>query len=532
MRGFVDRPPDFLVTRSDRIFKTWLPIAVFGLLWCDLVRELSKQWDAREQYAYGWFVPFLALGLFGRRWATRPDPVQRPAPGWTWALVGLVALSLLPIRVVHEINADWPLCAWLLTLDVVALSLYGVFLAGGWPWVRHFLFPVCFILVAVIWPYRIEHDLTQGLMRVVAGLDVEILDWFDIPAFQRGNLIEVNTGVVSIDEACSGIRSLQSTLMGAMFLGELYLLSRPRRVLLVVGGLVAAFCFNVLRTLLLTWQAATSGLAALHKWHDPAGVTIFVASFFCLWAMAGLMRAKKAGGIFDLGSRSATTHAPCSMPRGYLVTVGCWAMCVFGVNELWYQSHESKNLGGFHWAVNFPTNAPAYKEIELTPTERADLGHDSGGAGEWTDGAGLHWTAYFFRWNPTSIESVLRARIHRPERCLPAAGLRLVADGGLVYFQAGNLQLPFRQYTYESEGHPLQVYFCQWEDGDEKQGGLWESKMADRLRSVLVGRRKLGQQTLELIVAGSKSLDQVGKALQKEIPVLIKMESAPALSAH
>lgn len=518
------------MTRSDRILKVWLPIAVFGLLWVILIRELGKQWEAREQYAYGWFVPFLALGLFWRRWAIRPAAAPHSPPGWLWVLVSVVALGLLPIRVIHEINADWPLCAWLLTLDVVALSLYGIFLAGGWPWVRHFSFPICFILSAVIWPYKIEHGLTQGLMRVVAGLDVEMLDWFNVPAFQHGNLIEINTGVVSIDEACSGIRSLQSTLMGSLFLGELYLMKWPRRALLIIAGVVAAFCFNVLRTFILTWQAANSGLAALEKWHDPAGVTIFVASFLCLWAMAAFLRTNKEQGIFDLGSRSAMLHAPCSVPRGYLVTVGCWALCVAGANELWYRAHESKNLGGFHWSVSFPTNAPAYKEIELTPVVRGKMGSDTGGAGEWTDDAGLHWTAHFFRWNPTSIESVLRARIHRPDQCLPASGLRLVADGGLVYFQAGNLQLPFRQYTYESEGRMLQVFFCQWEDGDEKQGGMWSSKLGDRIRSVLVGRRKLGQQTLEVIVSGSQTLDEAAQSLRKEIPALIKMEDISTLS--
>lgn len=512
------------MTRFDRIFNVWLPIAAFGVLWGDLIRELSKQWEAKEQYAYGWFVPFLALALFWRRWATRPAAAQHSVPAWAWVLVSIVALSLLPIRVVHEINADWPLCGWLLALTVVELSLFGVFLAGGWPWVRHFLFPISFILVAVIWPYRIDHGLTQGLMRVVAGVTVELLGWIHVPAFQHGNLIEVNTGVVSIDEACSGIRSLQSTLMAALFLGELYLLSRPRRVLLILGGVVAAFCFNVLRTFILTWQAASFGLAALKKWHDPAGLTIFVACFGCLCAMAVWLRTAKESQIGDLGSQSATFHAPYSMPKAYLISVGCWALCVVGINESWYQAHESKNSGEFHWSFSFPTNAPAYKQIDLAPTVRNEIGNDSGGAGEWTDEAGRQWRAYFFRWNPASIESVLRARVHRPERCLPAAGLRQIADGGMGYYQAGNLQLPFRQYTYESDGGAMQVFFCQWEDGDEKQGGMWNSKLADRIRSVLVGRRKLGQQTLEVIVSGSKTIEEAGQALRGELPALIQIE--------
>ena len=294
-----------------RIFKVWLPLALFGLLWADLIRELSKQWVAREQYAYGWFVPFLALGLLWRRWATRPDAAQHSVPGWTRVAVGVVALSLLPIRVVHEINADWPLCAWLLTLDVVVLSLYGVFLAAGRRWVRHFSFPICFILVAVIWPYRIEHGLTQGLMRAVAGLTVDLLGWFNVPGYQHGNLIQVNTGVARIDDACSGIRSLQSTLMAALFLGELYLLRRSRRMLLIAAGVVAAFWFNVIRTFILTWQASSFGIAALEKWHDPAGITIFAACFGCLWAMAGVATDDQGGG--NMRPWRTIGHASCSM---------------------------------------------------------------------------------------------------------------------------------------------------------------------------------------------------------------------------
>src|ERR1039457_3872197 len=219
---------------SSAIWRLGLPLILFGVLWADLVRQLSYTWETSEQYAYGWFVPFFAAALLWRRWLDRPAPQLSPfnfpwpvkcpptSLGLLSAFCFLLCLLLLPLRVIYEINPDWPLCSWLMTLTVVGISLYAVFLAGGWKWVRHFAFPVCFILVAVQWPYRIDHGLTQGLMRVVAGLTVELLGWLNIPAFQHGNLIEVSTGVVGIDEACSGIRSFQSTLMAALFLGELY----------------------------------------------------------------------------------------------------------------------------------------------------------------------------------------------------------------------------------------------------------------------------------------------------------------------
>ena len=512
--------------RSGAIFKLWLPIVFFGALWIDMVRQLSYQWGASEQYAYGWFVPFLALALFWKRWMTRPASQPATQPSWLWLLVAVLVVSLLPVRVVHEINPDWPLCNWLLALLVVGLSLYAVFLAGGWLWLKHFAFPVCFILIAVRWPYRIEHGLTQGLMRVVAGLTVEILGWFNLPAFQRGNLIELSTGVVGVDEACSGIRSFQSTLMAALFLGELYLLTWPRRIWLLTGGVLLSFCFNVVRTLILAWQASIS-IKALEKWHDPAGMMIFLISFACLWAIGALLRKKGERPSPASISQPSTLNSQPFLRR-YLIGVGCWALCVVGLTEVWYRSHESKTSGTFHWSVALPESNPAFQKIEMAPRSLKLLAFDLGSTGRWHEENGSEWTLYFFRWNPRSVQSVIHSRLHRPDVCLPAAGLRQVSESKLKFFDAGELKLPFRRYVYESPGNTLYVFFCQWEDGAEKQSGMQASKGADRFQSVLTGRRLLGQQTLEIILTGCENIDQAEAQVRSRLPSLIRADTSVA----
>ena len=57
-------------------------------------------------------------------------------------------------------------------------------------------------------------------------------------------MIEVSTGLVGIDESCSGIRSLQATLMIALFFGEFYRMSGTRRGWLLVAGPALAMAFN------------------------------------------------------------------------------------------------------------------------------------------------------------------------------------------------------------------------------------------------------------------------------------------------
>ncbi len=64
--------------------------------------------------------------------------------------------------------------------------------------------------------------MVNGLMQAATELTVAAFNLFQIPAVQHGNLIEVRTGLLGMDEACSGIRSLQATFMVSLFLGELY----------------------------------------------------------------------------------------------------------------------------------------------------------------------------------------------------------------------------------------------------------------------------------------------------------------------
>jgi exosortase/archaeosortase family protein len=129
-------------------------------------------------------------------------------------------------------------------------------------------------------------------MRANVSVTTELLGAFGVPAVPHGNVIEIATGMVGVDDACSGIRSFQATLMISLFFGELYALTAMRRVLCVFAGFGLSFVFNVARTTLLTWVAAHKGTAAIASWHDPAGVTILVACFLCLWLIARGLRGK------------------------------------------------------------------------------------------------------------------------------------------------------------------------------------------------------------------------------------------------
>jgi len=291
------------------------------------------------------------------------------------------------------------------------------------------------------------------------------------------------------------------------------------------------------RTLILTWQASDAGPEVLEKWHDPAGFSIFLVSFGLLWA--GALWLKRRRDSLPPGTcpppRVRSSSAVISHPamRRYLLIIGCWSLCVIGVNELWYRAHEFKSVESARWWVNFPTHLATFSNVEVPMGTRKLLKYDQGAAGLWQNPEGAKWQAFCFRWQPGNPTARMSALGHRPEYCLSGSGHELKSDLGTKLISAGSLDLPFRAYIFNDSPRTLYVFFCLWEDAAEKQVGFGRSKYLDRLRSVVAGRRGLGQQTLEIVVSGCTDMAAAEKAVRQQLPELIQMEvhSATAVAA-
>ena len=616
--------------------KLWSPIRValwvtpLAWLWYRLIDQLRVEWTVNPQYTYGWAVPVLCVYLIWRRMrgrgtagprdnittdhvTTGPRDSVGPALRWSrclvvpwtcslavpWSLC-LAAFLYLPTRLIQEANPEWRLVSWALALEVIGITLAFLTL---WPvvgspwsrssWSRGLLFPVFFFLVSVPWPTFVEAPVTQGLMRANVGVTVGLLGVLGVPAIPHGNVIEVATGMVGVDDACSGIRSLQATLMIALFLGELYRLSVRRRVACVVAGFALSFVFNVGRTTLLTWVAAHKGIGAIAAWHDPAGVTILVGCFLGLWGIARALRKVEsrkqkvesgggAGGKAETlkaemlkGDRAKADTAKADPPslgasslakatagrvgatgmlkaetlktgsRGqqpqasgfsfstfqlFSVSLLVWLLVVEGGTELWYGFHEWGVPKAAAWQVEFPRGNSTFREVPFSDKTRQFLRYDEGENGTWQEGADQRWEAIFLRWNPGRIAARL-ATSHTPEVCLTAAGHEMVSQSELHTIRVAGLDLPFRSYTFTAGNGPLHVFYCLWKDRAEAQSFQTTSMTyASRFGPVLAGCRNSGQRSLEVAVWGIAGQAEAEAALGRELRKLIQV--GPRIGAN
>ena len=443
-----------------RLGSGWpLAVAAVTVCWLLFFNELRGEWATNAQYNYGYVVPLLGAALFWRRWPERPVA----APGQS-ALAGFIAggllLLLLPLRVILEANPEWRLIYWLHGFLVLGLSFCLLYRAGGWSWMRFFAAPLAFMLIAVPWPMELEQGIIQNLMRWVAGLTVEIAGWLGIPAVQHGNLIEVGAGVVGIDEACSGVRSLQSALMLSLFLGEMHRFSVKRRIALLLASLGFVLLANLTRTTFLTGLAATRGLHQMEAWHNFAGNIVMLIVLPGLIGLAYLIKPRVAT-VPAIPASNA--FAPAAMPRWVAFGVIAWLGVNEAATEIWYRTHETHLVSNARWSVAWPNQSAGFRKVPLPENSLAILRCSDSDSADWNDDEGNQWNAFLLRWEPGKNSEQL-AKGHRPDICFPAAGARLLQDFGPVTANANGIDMTFKHQSFESDSRLLHVFYCLWSD--------------------------------------------------------------------
>lgn len=496
----------------------WFPVAVFALVWLELSSRLRFEWSINPQYSYGWAVPLLAGYVFWQRWQSAPASSRADMKMLAGLVIILGAVFLIPVRLVQEANPDWRLLSWAMALCAAAITAGGVYLAGGMRWVRWFAFPILFFFVAVPWPTNLEQFVIQGLMRIDALINVEVLNAIGIPAVQMGNVIEVGSGFVGIDEACTGIRSLQATFMVSLFLGEFYGFPLLRRVLLVVSGAILAFVCNLIRTFLLVWLGAEHGFAAIKNWHDPAGHTILMVCLAGLWGLSWILRRKD-----EDAPKSARPPQAFRIPRLVLVSLLVLTVIAEAGTHLWYRAHESRTTQLAPWTIAWPTQATNWKEVPIEESAQGLLRYNEGGGGDWTGDDGHNFSMYFFKWLPGRTAGLF-IKNHRPDICLPASGMKLRGGVQNKLVTVNGVALPIRAYVFENAGRALHVFYCYW-DGTPPEPGMVDHEnwtAAGRLEAVRKGKRDVGTQMLEIVAWGYDNDEKAEQAALEQLRKIVR----------
>lgn len=250
-----------------------------ALYWFWVWAYVAQEWWTNPEYHFGLLVPFLAAFLFWRERLWQPAVADRPRPrsGRAWMLLALLLLFLGELIRPHAIVYSRA-ASWFLTLGAVSMT------AGVW---LHFrgatackrLLPVLLLLcLAVPLPDTLWGALSLFLKNWVTQWTTDFLNALGIAARHEGNILITARGSLGIDDACSGLRSLQASLVSGVFLGLLLLRGRFHRLFMLAASVALVLTANVMRTTFLAWQMHRLGEAGVKNLHDPAGASLLLVN--------------------------------------------------------------------------------------------------------------------------------------------------------------------------------------------------------------------------------------------------------------
>lgn len=524
IRGFTS--PEPIVPPSSRVIAVssvprpageaalWAAVAA---VWAVVAVRLTTAWGTDVELMHGWLVPVLCGWMMfeRRRAAGEPAGGGRRARwvGGGLAVVGIAGLSFsVPLL---EANRLWPTAQWLASGAAGVVS-WGVLTAAGGPrWAGRFVFPLFFATTALTWPARVEAPLWQGLALANAGAAAEFVSLLGYPAVARGNVIEVGSGLVGVDEACAGLRSLQAVWMLAWFLGELGGLRPMRRGLLVLAGLVLAVAGNAARTVFLTLKVAQEGAAADARWHDLAGNV----------AMAGTLAGVVALGWWMGRREPARGEGPLESAGGGRLRV-VWPVAVLAAAlalELgtrgWFARRE-RSQPPQQWELR--DDSGAWLPMEVAPRVHALLRYSSVDAFS-AEREGWQAVAYVFRWEEVGTVGSVAAG-HDPSICMPLIGAELEAQPADLVLRTEGRELRLRRYRFRGAGTTQQVFYGVWDAffGREERDFRGDFLPAARLQRLWDGRNRADMAHVVFVLQGVSDDAEAAAWLERVAPGFLR----------
>jgi hypothetical protein len=307
----------------------------------------------------------------------------------------------------------------------------------------------------------------------------------------------------------------------------------------------------------LVWIGAEEGTPAIERWHDVAGygivVLVFVGSLI-LATILGRPKTEVRGQRSQVRDhRSENLYSSFVIRHSsFLMTAALvWLVVVELAAASWYRAHEQNEIAMPRWSVRWPSGAPGFRELKVDEGVRSTLRYDEAKQAAWNlqlqksadatanTSAIARCVSFFFRWQPGG-SSVVRARAHRPDICLPAAGWRQIADRGAKNYQIGtDLVLRFHHlvFTDERGGVTADTFFCLQEDElrpNEPRPDLQVSggaqpdwSFAARSQVVFNGVRNRGQQIIEVVLLSHGPPDdtRTEKEFAEVIPAIVTIDN-------
>ena len=161
-------------------------------------------------------------------WAKKDRLAQIPRQPSVW---GLLVMTWGALQA-WGIAAQW---VWVGRMAFLASSLVGCIAAlFGWRMVRELVYPLCTLILMVAPPTFIFEKLTLSLQLLASRLGESVLEALGFSVLRQGNVLEMVGIKLSVEEACSGIRSLLAIIFMCVLYNYFFVRGARMKALILV----------------------------------------------------------------------------------------------------------------------------------------------------------------------------------------------------------------------------------------------------------------------------------------------------------
>lgn len=497
------------------------PLLGLVLVWTVLATQVRHHWGGESYYNFGWFVPVLAAWLLARN-LTRVPPEPQPRGGVYLLLSVLTLLPLIPFHALAEVNPFWRVPLWVQVLGCAAFSLIIVYQLYGWRGIRASLFPLFFLSTMVPWPYRLEVLIVQGLTGIVVDFSVVGLHFLGFPVEVAGNSLVLDDMSIGVNEACSGIRSLQALFMVTLFLGSLFGQGPVRRLLALLFLPLIVIVVNAGRAIYLAQQVIVNGEEAYNRLHDPAGYVAFGISMVLIYIVIELCNLGSSG---ERQSQEVFVrdHIKAWRQRSLPAVVSVYPLLpvlLFAIVESWFVYHESTQTERKGWAFQLPEKSdPQFQYQDVHTSIQSALGYSYGYNLLHALSPGKGMEIYYYGYEEDNKLASVSSYGHSPAICMEAVGANMIHQFDDLLVRRGNLTIPVQHYLFQlpDNGEELHVFWIVYEyrNMDIPSEQLAELNYQTQWVQLLRGRRDFSRKVLLASLHGVREPDQARRTMRR-----------------
>ncbi len=233
--------------------------------------HFTRMWNA-EHFQY-FPVAIAAAGVLG--YSRRHDIVSGATIPRTWLVwIGLGAVVLVQL---FSCMLGLALTSWLCFIAFLVVMLYAGY---GWGGVKAAIPVVVMLLIIKPVPTFLEQFLTINMQKGASVLAGNLLNLMGVLHYRKGVVLSLIGQSFLTEEACSGIRSLFSSLAAITFLGLMNRYHWLRHAANIIQTIMWVIVLNAFRIAMVVYVEDQTSFSIASGWvHDAFGYLIFFAIF-------------------------------------------------------------------------------------------------------------------------------------------------------------------------------------------------------------------------------------------------------------